>query len=146
MLWHTFRDRLATANDSSVGKELLDGQLGGGINNLYGSKHVLAKERLTKYSTSCINWISFIWFYVNYFINRALQFRQSSFVSGITWCPASPAQAAAQGQDGGQADGPVLMQFSVQLYCLGLPDQNSHHSQQAPTQRSLQALRSPITV
>lgn len=43
---HTFRDRLATATDSSVGKEILGGQLGGGINNLYCSKHVLAKERM----------------------------------------------------------------------------------------------------
>lgn len=46
MLWQTLRDRLATANDSSVGKELPPGQPGGGINNLYGSKHVLDKERL----------------------------------------------------------------------------------------------------
>lgn len=43
MLGHTFRDRLATANDSSVGKEILGGQLGAGINNLYGSKHALVK-------------------------------------------------------------------------------------------------------
>lgn len=46
MLWHTFRDRLATANDSSVSKELLGGQLGEGIKDLYCSKHVLAKERM----------------------------------------------------------------------------------------------------
>lgn len=46
MLWHTFRDRLATANVSSVGKELLGRQLEGGIKDLYCSKHVLAKERI----------------------------------------------------------------------------------------------------